>query len=42
MAGYIPSQGDLVALTFDPQSGHTVHLERPEEWLRVAKNHLSE
>ena len=24
------------------QTGHTIHLERPEEWLRVVKNHLSE
>lgn len=29
MAGYIPRKGDLVALTFDPQSGHEQKGRRP-------------
>ena len=29
MAHYIPRQGDLVALTFDPQSGHEQRGRRP-------------
>lgn len=29
MAGYIPRKGDLVALTFDPQSGHEQRGRRP-------------
>ena len=29
MAAYIPRQGDLVALTFDPQSGHEQKGRRP-------------
>ncbi len=29
MAAYIPKQGDLVALTFDPQSGHEQKGRRP-------------
>lgn len=29
MAGYVPRKGDLVALTFDPQSGHEQRGRRP-------------
>ena len=29
MAAYVPRQGDLVALTFDPQSGHEQRGRRP-------------
>ncbi len=29
MATYVPRQGDLVALTFDPQSGHEQRGRRP-------------
>ena len=29
MAAYIPRQGDFVALTFDPQSGHEQRGRRP-------------
>lgn len=29
MAAYIPSKGDFVALTFDPQSGHEQRGRRP-------------
>jgi mRNA interferase MazF len=29
MAGYIPHRGDLIALTFDPQSGHEQKGRRP-------------
>jgi mRNA interferase MazF len=29
MAAYIPKKGDLVALTFDPQSGHEQRGRRP-------------
>ena len=29
MAAYIPRKGDLVAVTFDPQSGHAQHGRRP-------------
>lgn len=29
MAGYVPRQGDLVALDFDPQSGHEQKGRRP-------------
>ena len=29
MAAYLPRQGDLVALTFDPQSGHEQRGRRP-------------
>ena len=29
MAAYIPRQGDIVALTFDPQSGHEQTGRRP-------------
>jgi mRNA interferase MazF len=29
MAGYVPARGDLVALTFDPQSGHEQKGRRP-------------
>jgi mRNA interferase MazF len=29
MATYVPRKGDLVALTFDPQSGHEQHGRRP-------------
>ena len=29
MAAYIPNQGDLVALDFDPQSGHEQKGRRP-------------
>ena len=29
MAAYVPRQGDLVALTFDPQSGHEQQGRRP-------------
>lgn len=29
MVGYIPQQGDIVALSFDPQSGHEQKGRRP-------------
>jgi mRNA interferase MazF len=29
MAGYVPHRGDLIALTFDPQSGHEQKGRRP-------------
>lgn len=29
MAGYIPERGDLIAVTFDPQSGHEQKGRRP-------------
>jgi mRNA interferase MazF len=29
MAGFVPRQGDLIALTFDPQSGHEQRGRRP-------------
>lgn len=29
MAAYIPAKGDLIALTFDPQSGHEQKGRRP-------------
>ena len=29
MAGYVPRQGDFIALTFDPQSGHEQKGRRP-------------
>lgn len=29
MAGYVPRKGDLIALTFDPQSGHEQRGRRP-------------
>ena len=29
MAVYVPAQGDLIALTFDPQSGHEQKGRRP-------------
>jgi mRNA interferase MazF len=29
VVGYIPKQGDIVALTFDPQSGHEQKGRRP-------------
>jgi mRNA interferase MazF len=29
MAGYIPQKGDLIILTFDPQSGHEQKGRRP-------------
>ncbi len=29
MAGYVPRQGDVIALTFDPQSGHEQKGRRP-------------
>ncbi len=29
MAGYIPRQGDIIAITFDPQSGHEQKGRRP-------------
>lgn len=29
MAGYVPKQGDFVALNFDPQSGHEQQGRRP-------------
>ncbi|MCA1796132.1 MAG: type II toxin-antitoxin system PemK/MazF family toxin [Geobacteraceae bacterium] len=29
MAGYVPKQGDFIALTFDPQSGHEQKGRRP-------------
>lgn len=29
MAAYVPQRGDLVALTFDPQSGHEQRGRRP-------------
>ena len=29
MAAYVPSQGDFVALSFDPQSGHEQRGRRP-------------
>ncbi|MDY0171221.1 MAG: type II toxin-antitoxin system PemK/MazF family toxin [Thermoguttaceae bacterium] len=29
MAGYVPQQGDFIALTFDPQSGHEQKGRRP-------------
>ena len=29
MAGYVPKQGDLVALNFDPQAGHEQRGRRP-------------
>lgn len=29
MAGYVPSQGDFVILTFDPQAGHEQKGRRP-------------
>ena len=29
MATYIPKQGDIIAVTFDPQSGHEQKVRRP-------------
>jgi mRNA interferase MazF len=29
MAAYIPAKGDLIAVTFDPQSGHEQKGRRP-------------
>jgi len=29
MAAYIPKQGDIIAITFDPQSGHEQNGRRP-------------
>ncbi|MBM4024565.1 MAG: mRNA-degrading endonuclease [Planctomycetes bacterium] len=29
MAGYVPQRGDLIAVTFDPQSGHEQRGRRP-------------
>lgn len=29
MAAYVPRQGDIIALTFDPQSGHEQKFRRP-------------
>lgn len=29
MAAYIPKQGDIIAITFDPQSGHEQKGQRP-------------
>ncbi len=29
MADYIPKQGDIIAITFDPQSGHEQKGRRP-------------
>ena len=29
MAGYTPKQGDIIAITFDPQSGHEQKGRRP-------------
>jgi mRNA-degrading endonuclease toxin of MazEF toxin-antitoxin module len=29
MAAYIPRQGDIIAITFDPQSGHEQKGRRP-------------
>jgi len=29
MAAYIPKQGDIIAITFDPQSGHEQKGRRP-------------
>src|SRR5438093_7946891 len=29
MAGYVPRKGDLISLTFDPQSGHEQRGRRP-------------
>lgn len=29
MAAYVPKQGDIIALTFDPQSGHEQKGRRP-------------
>lgn len=29
MAAYIPKQGDIIAITFDPQSGHEQRGRRP-------------
>ena len=29
MAAYVPKQGDLIAITFDPQSGHEQKGRRP-------------
>lgn len=29
MAGYVPRKGELIALTFDPQSGHEQRGRRP-------------
>jgi len=29
MAGYVPGQGDLIVMTFDPQSGHEQMGRRP-------------
>lgn len=29
MAAYIPKQGDIIAITFDPQSGHEQRRRRP-------------
>jgi mRNA interferase MazF len=29
MAGYVPQRGDLIAVTFDPQSGHEQKGRRP-------------
>ena len=29
MAGYVPKQGDIIAITFDPQSGHEQKGRRP-------------
>lgn len=36
MAGYIPAQGDLISLTFDPQAGHEQKGRRPA--LVISKN----
>ena len=37
MADYVPSKGELIALTFDPQSGHEQRGRRPA---LVVSNHL--
>lgn len=29
MAGYVPKQGDIITITFDPQSGHEQKGRRP-------------
>jgi len=29
MAAYVPKQGDIIAITFDPQSGHEQKGRRP-------------
>jgi len=36
MAAYVPKQGDIIAITFDPQSGHEQKGRRPA--LVVSKN----